>query len=102
MSMDFQRLGALILKETTQLFRDRRLLLFLLGVPLLQLTLYGYAAHLTVYHLPLAVVDQSNDRKSREFVQALINSQYFDLTMQLQNQTEVMQAIDRGQVKVGV
>ncbi len=100
--MDFQRLGALIKKETTQLLRDRRLLLFLLGVPLLQLALYGYAAHLTVYHLPLAVVDQSQDRKSREFIQALVNSQYFETTLRLQSQAEVMQAIDRGEVKAGV
>ncbi|HVO43080.1 MAG TPA: ABC transporter permease [Aggregatilineales bacterium] len=100
--MDIQRLGALIRKETTQLLRDRRMLLFLLGLPLIQLALYGYAAHLTVYHLPLAIVDQSHDRKSREFVQALVNSQYFDLTLELQSQAEVMQAIDRGEVKAGV
>src|SRR5579859_5904625 len=100
--MNLQHLGALIQKETTQLLRDRRLLLFILGLPLMQLVMYGYAAHLTVYHLPLAVVDQSQDRKSREFIQALVNSQYFDTTMQLQSQTEVMQAIDRGEVKAGV
>src|SRR5258708_26101699 len=100
--MNRQHIGVLIRKEATQLLRDRRLLLFILGLPLLQLILYGYAAHLTVYHLPLAVVDQSNDRQSREFVQALVNSQYFDTTMQLQNQAEIMQAIDRGQVKAGL
>src|SRR5258708_36398810 len=100
--MNLQHLGALIQKETTQLLRDRRLLLFILGLPLMQLVMYGYAAHLTVYHLPLAVVDQSRDRKSREFIQALVNSQYFDETMQLQSQAEVMQAIDRGEVKAGI
>src|SRR5262249_27388449 len=68
----------------------------------MQLVMYGYAAPLTVYHLPLAVVDQSRDRKSREFLQALVNSQYFDVTMQLQSESEVMHAIDRGQVKVGI
>jgi ABC-2 type transport system permease protein len=97
-----QRLGVLIRKETTQLLRDRRLLLFILGLPIMQLILYGYAAHLTVYHLPLAVVDQSRDARSREFVQALVNSQYFDTTLQLQSQAEVIQAIDRGEVKAGL
>src|SRR5258708_2228610 len=97
--MNRQHIGVLIRKEATQLLRDRRLLLFILGLPLLQLILYGYAARLSVYHLPLAVVDQSHDRKSREFVQALVNSQYFDVALQLQSQDEVMQAIDRGEVK---
>jgi len=97
-----QRLGALIRKETTQLLRDRRLLIFILGLPIIQLILYGYAAHLTVYHLPLAVVDQSRDGTSRAFVQALVNSQYFDATLQLQRQAEAIQAIDRGAVKAGL
>ena len=100
--MNRQHIGVLIRKEATQLLRDRRLLLFILGLPLLQLILYGYAARLSVYHLPLAVVDQSHDRKSREFVQALVNSQYFDVALQLQSQDEVMQAIDRGEVKAGL
>ena len=100
--MDFQRLSALIRKETTQLLRDRRLLIFILGLPLLQLLFYGYAAHLTVYHLPMAIVDQSRDEKSQAFVEALVNSQYFDATMYLQDQTEIIQAINRGEVKVGV
>jgi ABC-2 type transport system permease protein len=97
-----QRLGVLIRKEATQLLRDRRLLLFILGLPIMQLILYCYAAHLTVYHLPLAVADQSRDGKSRAFVQALVNSQYFDTTLQLQSQAEVIQAIDRGEVKAGL
>ena len=102
MHKSLQRLGALIRKETTQLLRDRRLLLFILGLPIIQLILYGYAAHLTVYHLPLAVVDQSRDAKSRAFVQALVNSQYFDWTLQVPSQAAVIQAIDRGEVKVGL
>jgi len=97
-----QHLVVLIRKETTQLLRDRRLLLFILGLPIMQLILYGYAAHLTVYHLPLAVVDQSRDASSRAFVQALVNSQYFDITLQLQSQAEAIQAIDRGEAKAGV
>jgi ABC-2 type transport system permease protein len=100
--LNLQRLGALIRKEVTQLLRDRRGLMFMLGLPLLQLFLYAYAVHTTVYHIPLAVVDQSHDRKSREFVQALVNSQYFDATRYLQSETEVIDAIDKNEVKAGL
>ncbi len=102
MEKRFQRMSALIRKEMIQLLRDRRLLIFILGLPILELVLYGYAARLTVYHLPLAVVDQSRDSQSRALIQALVNSQYFDWTQQLQSQAEVNQAIARGEVKAGL
>ncbi len=102
MRKSIQRLGALIRKETTQLLRDRRLLIFIFGLPILELFLYGYAAHMTVYHIPLAVADQSRDSRSQAFVRALVDSQYFDWTLQEQSQDEVVRAIGRGQVRVGV
>jgi ABC-2 type transport system permease protein len=100
--INFQRLGVLIRKEVTQLLRDRRALAFMLGLPLLQLFLYAYAVNTTVYHIPMAVVDQSQDAKSRAFIQALVNSQYFDYTRAMQNENEVITAIDNGQVKAGL
>jgi ABC-2 type transport system permease protein len=98
----YQRLFALIRKETTQLLRDRRTLMFIIALPLIELFLFAYAVSLTVYHLPTAIVDQSHDSQSRSFIQALVNSQYFDATISLQNESQVVQAIDAGQVKAGL
>ena len=50
----------------------------------------------------MAVVDQSRDATSRDFIRAMVNSQYFDVSMYLDNQADVFQAIDRGQVKAGL
>jgi ABC-2 type transport system permease protein len=100
--MNFQRLNALVRKETIQLLRDRRFIALFLGLTFVQLFVYSYAASRTIYHMPLAVVDQSHDANSRKFVQALVNSQYFNVTLYLQSQDELYQAIDRGQVKAGV
>jgi ABC-2 type transport system permease protein len=102
MGFSLQRLGVLIRKEVTQLLRDRRALAFMLGLPLLQLFLYAYAVNTTVYHIPMAVVDQSQDAKSRAFIQALVNSQYFDYTRAMQRENQVITAIDDGQVKAGL
>ncbi len=102
MSKSLQRLAALSRKEVTQLLRDRRGLIFIFGLPLIQLFLYAYAVNTAVYHTPLAVVDQSHDRKSREFIHALVVSQYFDLHLEAQNEAEVVAAIDSGQVRAGV
>jgi len=102
MSPFWRRLAALSRKEVTQLLRDRRGLFFIFSLPLIQLFLYAYAVNTTVYHIPLAVVDQSHDRKSREFVQALVVSQYFDIKLVAQSEAEVIAAIDRGQVRAGL
>lgn len=102
MHKSWMRISALIQKETSQLLRDVRTLLFIVGLPLMELLLFAYAVSLTVYHIPLAVADQNQTRQSRDFVQALVNSQYFDFTTKAQNETQVRQAIDAGQVRAGV
>ena len=102
MQINFQRLSALVWKEVLQLLRDRRFLILAISMALLQLFVYSYAASQTVYHLPVAIVDQSKDAGSRQFIQALVNSDYFDVVMDLQNQDQALQAIARGDVKVAV
>lgn len=102
MHKSWLRISALIQKETSQLLRDVRTLLFIVGLPLIELFLFAYAVSLTVYHLPMAVADQSRDKQSRDFVQALVNSQYFDFTLALQDESQVRRAIDAGQVKAGI
>jgi ABC-2 type transport system permease protein len=102
MEFNIQRLGALVRKETIQIFRDRRFLALLFGLTFVQVFVYGYSASKTVYHIPLGIVDQSRSTKSREFLTALENSQYFDAKLYLQSQDEIGQAINNGDVKAGV
>ena len=97
-----RRLLALIQKETIQTFRDPRTLMLTVLLPLLELFLFAYAVTLTVDHLPTALVDQSRDEQSRQFVQALVNSTYFDIRLAAQSEQEVIAAIDAGAVKAGV
>ena len=97
-----QRLVALILKETMQLLRDRRTLMMVFGLPLIELFLFGYAVSLTVYHIPTAIVDQNKSPKSRNFIQALVNSQYFDITETLQSEDQIVNEMDAGRVKAGI
>jgi ABC-2 type transport system permease protein len=98
----FQRLRALLYKEIVQILRDRRTLILFFLLPLIELFLFAYAVSLTVTHLPTAVVDQSLDSRSRDFIYALTNSGNFDVTLTLQNEQQVLQAIDNGTVKAGI
>jgi ABC-2 type transport system permease protein len=102
MNKSWLRISALIQKEAAQLLRDRRTLLYIVGLPLVELFLFAYAVSLTVYHIPTVVADQSRDDRSRSLIQAFVSSTYFDYTLSAQNEAEVRQAIDAGQVKAGI
>lgn len=96
------RLMALIRKESIQLLRDRRTLVIILVLPLIELFLFSYAIHLTVQHLPTAVADMSMDEQSRAFVSALVESNYFDVSAYVPGQAEVVREIDMGHAKAGL
>ncbi len=102
MHKSWMRISAQVQTETAQLLRDVRTLLFIVGLPLIELFLFAYAVSLTVYHLPLAVADQSQDEQSRDLVQALVNSTYFDFKLALHDEAQVREAIDAGEVKAGI
>jgi ABC-2 type transport system permease protein len=96
-----RRQAALIGKEATQTLRDRRTLTIVLALPLVELFLLGYAVHLTVQHLPTVVADLSKDDQSRAFIDAMVNSKYFDIAGEVGSQAEVVAAIDEGRAKAG-
>jgi ABC-2 type transport system permease protein len=97
-----RRVWAVIQKEFIQTFRDRRTLLILLSMPMIQLVLFGYAISMSVDHIPTAIADESLDAASRAYVDAVATSGFFDVHAYLPNQGEVIRAIDEGQVQAGV
>jgi len=76
--MSLSRLRHVSRKEFIQLRRDRVTLGLIVGIPIVQMLLFGYAIDTDVRHLPTAVADASGTRESREFVARLRNTTYFD------------------------
>jgi len=99
--MKWQRLRAIIYKETMQFLRDRRSLVSILVVPLLQLVLYGYLSS-DIKYQPTIVLDQSKSTESRELIQAFVNTQYFSVRWAANSMREVENAIDSGKAMVGI
>jgi ABC-2 type transport system permease protein len=97
-----KRLLAIMKKEMIQLLRDRRTLFLFFSLPLLELFLFAYAVELTVDHMPTAVADMSRDVQSQQLIDALQVSGYFDVVRYLEDEADVIRAIDAGQVKAGV
>ncbi len=98
----FGRIWALIGKEIVQIVRDWRTLVMLLLLPLLELFLFAYAVDLTVQHIPTAVADMSLDARSRELVDSLVVSGYFDVVTHVETERQVLQAIDEGEARAGL
>lgn len=74
----FQRLWAVITKEFIQIKRDRVTFAIIIGIPLMQLILFGYAINSNPKHLPTIAIDADNSYFSRAFLQGLKNTAYFD------------------------
>ncbi len=77
-SVNLGRKFAVIRKELRQLSRDRLTFGMIVGIPTLQLLLFGFAINLDIRHLPASVFDQSNSWRSRELVAKLASSQVLD------------------------
>lgn len=98
----WNRIKALVLKEFLQLRRDRMTLAFVLGMPLMQLVIFGMAINYDVKHMPAVVLDESNSQESRSFVDGLQASQYFDVKAHVATEAQLRAAIDRGRAQIGV
>src|SRR5262245_43435068 len=71
------RLWAMIIKEFLQLKRDKPTLLMMIGVPILQLTLFGFAINTDPKNLPTAVISADYSEYTRSFLKAMQTSGYF-------------------------
>jgi ABC-2 type transport system permease protein len=78
--MSWARFMAILIKEIRQVRRDRLTFGMMVGVPIVQLILFGFAINSDPKHLPAAVVSADHSEFSRSFVAALENSDYFRIT----------------------
>ncbi|HEY0649756.1 MAG TPA: ABC transporter permease [Phenylobacterium sp.] len=102
MGLSWNRVFAVLMKEFKQLTRDRITYAMMLGIPVLQLVLFGYAINTEPRHLPTAVLMQEDSRYARSITAALKNSLYFDFVAQARSPAELDAMIRRGEVQFAV
>lgn len=95
----FIRLNAMIRKEFIQMRRDRLTFAMMLGVPVMQLILFGYAINTDPKNLPTAIFAQDNSAFTRSFVSGMVNSDYFDVVASPETAQEADELIRRGKVQ---
>ena len=100
--MKLLRLWAIARKEFIHIWRDPRSLGMAIGIPMMQLLLFGYALTLDVDKVPLVVWDQSQTPASREFISRFQGSRYFSLKEYVHHYREMEQTIDSGRALVAL
>ena len=100
--MNATRLLAIVVKELRQLRRDRLTFGMILGIPTLQLLLFGFAINLDIRHLDAAVVDQSNTARSREAIATLVASDLLRLRADAHTPAQLQSLIQSGRISVGI
>ena len=101
-SFSFSRIVAVLNKEFTQLVRDRLTYAMILGIPIFQLLLFGYAINTDPKHLPTAVLVQDQGTFSRSVLGALERSEYFEIEHVARSPAEMNALIERGAVQFAI
>ncbi|WP_271105254.1 ABC transporter permease [Pseudomonas tohonis] len=100
--MNLHRLGAIVLKELRQLRRDRLTFAMIVGIPIMQLVLFGYAINMDVRGLDAAVLDQADTARSREAVAEIGSSQVVNFRYHLGNPQEIDQLLRAGRISAAL
>jgi ABC-2 type transport system permease protein len=93
-----RRFWAMVVKEFVQMRRDRLTFGMMIGIPLMQLILFGFAINSNPQNLPLAVLSNDDSEFSRTAIAAMQNSLYFRVTNVISKESEARTLLSRGQV----
>lgn len=87
-----------IVKEFKQIYRDKRTLLVLFGMPVIQMLLFGFAIRNEVENAKVSVLDASNDEVTRQIISKVDASNYFTVEGQIQRFEEIEELFQQGEV----
>ena len=96
------RLIAVIKKEFIQMSRDKATLAIMIIMPLMQVLIFGFAINTDVKHLSAAVFDQSLSAESRELLDTLTATEYYNIKYIATSFEEITKKIQSGKAKVGI
>ncbi|MGB5209333.1 MAG: ABC transporter permease [Gammaproteobacteria bacterium] len=97
-----RRIRAIAAKEVRQLRRDRLTIGMVVGIPLMQILLFGFAINMDVRDLSAGVADQANSAWSRQLIADLQASQVVNIDTRVATPEALIDALRRGEITVGV
>jgi ABC-2 type transport system permease protein len=89
-------------KEFLHVFRDRKTLLMLFGLPIAQIVLFGFALSNEVKNSKIVVADYSKDAVTGQIISKIASTRYFDIEQSLQSAGQLEAAFKKGKIKMAV
>lgn len=89
-------------KEFYHILRDRRTMFILLGMPIVQIIIFGFALTNEVKNAQIAVLDNSKDAATNAIIQEIAASRYFDINRNLYSYHDIEAAFKQGHIKLAV
>jgi ABC-2 type transport system permease protein len=94
--------AAFVKKEFFHILRDRRTILILLVMPVVQIVLFGFAISTEVKNTPFAVFDMQKNEATNQITEQISASSYFTLSKELSNHEEIEKVFQKGEAKLVV
>ena len=95
----FKRFAAIVIKEFIQMRRDRMTFAMMVGIPVIQLIIFGYAINTNPKFLPTAIVCADHSPFSRSIVSAMKTSEYFDIITEVDSEQKAADLLKRAEVQ---
>jgi ABC-2 type transport system permease protein len=96
------RILAILRKEVRQLRRDHLTFGMVIGLPIIQMLLFGYAINTDVRNLRTAIANQADTHLSRQYVAELGQTQVADIVYEVETPQEIEDLLRRGRISIGV
>jgi ABC-2 type transport system permease protein len=93
---------AFIIKEFYHIWRDKRSLVILIGMPIVQILLFGFAITNEIQFAPLGIYSQSKDEVTSKLTSKLLASDYFQLKRQFNTYKEIDESFKKGEIKIAL
>ncbi|MCB0465567.1 MAG: ABC transporter permease [Aequorivita sp.] len=94
-----KRFKGFVIKEFYHIFRDKRTLVILFGMPVVQILLFGFAVTNEISNVDIAVLDHSKDTETNKITSNIEASKYFKVTDFLENENQIESIFKKGKVK---
>lgn len=97
-----KQLLSFIRKEFYHVFRDKKTLLMLFGLPIAQIVLFGFALSTEMKNAKLAIIDYAKDSDSKEIIDKIAASEYFDIAQNLSSERFLEGVFQKGEIKAAL
>src|SRR5258706_6310621 len=97
-----KQFNAFVKKEFYHIFRDKRTLFILLGMPVMQIIIFGFALTNEVKNSRIAVLDNSKDPATSSLISEIESSRYFDIQTNIYSYKDIENSFKAGKIKLAV